>query len=75
MPYHVFRISPERKLTLVKMYARFQEEKQVCRELRSARALGDRDDIRMIFAEDEVKAKRLLTDKHKPASPLEEWEA
>ena len=66
MPYFVYRISPERKLTLLETFARFKEAKDHARSLRAQQATDDRNTIRMIFAEDAKKAQLLLTDLRHP---------
>lgn len=75
MPYYVFRLSPDKKLTLVNTFAKYKEAKDLCRQLRQTESPDNPSTVRMAFAEDEVKAKRLLADKRQPSSPLEEWEA
>jgi hypothetical protein len=74
MPYFVFRINPDKQLKLVKMFTSYKEAKDLCRELRIAGSPDNPNAVRMAFAEDEVKAKRLLAEKRQPSSPLEEWE-
>jgi hypothetical protein len=63
MPYFVYRISPERKLTLIETFATFKEAKDHARSLRAQQATDDRNIVRMIFAEDPKKAQLLLSDK------------
>jgi hypothetical protein len=75
MPYFVFRISADKQMSLVKSCEKFQEAKELCRELRIAESPENPNAIRMAFAENETKAKRLLGEKRQPSSPLEEWEA
>ncbi|MHB8535499.1 MAG: hypothetical protein ACYDBW_08645 [Sulfuricaulis sp.] len=75
MPYFVFRILPDKKFSLVKSCDQYKEAKDLCRELRIAESPDNPTAVRMAFAEDEAKAKRLLMDKRQPSSPLEEWEA
>ncbi len=75
MPYYVFRLSPDKKLTLVNTFTKYKEAKDLCRQLRQTESPDNPNTVRMAFAEDEVKAKRLLADKRQPSSPLEEWEA
>jgi hypothetical protein len=75
MPYFVFRISEDRQLTLLKVFEKFKEAKDLCRQLRQAQAADDKDLVRMTFAKDEQEARRLLSDRRAPSSPLEEWEA
>jgi len=66
MPYFVYRISPERKLTLIETFAKFKEAKDLARSLRAQQATDDRNIVRMIFAEDPKKAQLLLTDLRTP---------
>ena len=75
MPYFVFKISTEKKLTLLDVYEKYNEAKTICTELRKKQNATDTDQVRMAFAKSEKEAKNLLTEKHKPSSPLEEWEA
>ena len=63
MPYFVYRISPERKLTLIETFGKFKEAKDFARSLRAQQATDDRNVVRMIFAEDPKKAQLLLLDK------------
>jgi len=62
MPYFLYRISPERKLTLIETFERFQEAKTMARTLRAEKPADNHDIIRMIFAENPKKAQLLLTD-------------
>jgi len=66
MPYFLYRISPERRLTLIQTYAKFQEAKGEARRLRAEQPADNQDTIRMIFAEDAKKAQLLLTDLRNP---------
>lgn len=75
MPYFVFQISADKKLTPLKVFEKFKEAKELCRELRHAQAADAKESIRMTFAKDEQEARRLLANRRAPASPLEEWEA
>jgi len=75
MPYFVYRISADRKLSLVNVYEKFQEAKDVCRKMRAEMPAESIEQVRMTFASSEKEAKRLLNEKRQPSSPLEEWEA
>ena len=75
MPYFVFKISADKQFTLVKACTQYKEAKDLCRELRIAESPDNPNAVRMAFADDEAKAKRLISDKRQPSSPLEEWEA
>ena len=66
MPYFVYRISPERKLTLLETCAKFKDAKDLARSLRARQTTDDRHIVRMIFAEDAKKAQLLLTDLRTP---------
>ena len=75
MPYFVFKILPDKQFALVKSCTQYKEAKDLCRELRQAEFPDNPNAVRMAFAEDEPKARRLLAEKRLPSSPLEEWEA
>ena len=62
MPYFVYRISPERKLTLLDTLDQFKDAKDLARSLRAQQPPGVNDVFRMIFAETPKKAQLLLTD-------------
>jgi hypothetical protein len=66
MPYFVYRISPERKSTLIETFARFQDAKTLARSMRAQQPADDHHVIRMIFAEDAKKAQLLLSDPRNP---------
>ena len=66
MPYFLYRISPERKLTLLETFEKFQAAKGVARRLRAEQAAGDAHRIRMIPAANREQAQRLLTDLRNP---------
>jgi hypothetical protein len=60
MPYFVYRITPQRKLTHIDTCTRYQDARALVRRLRQDEASGD-DDIRMIFAKQQGEAERLLS--------------
>jgi hypothetical protein len=66
MPYFLYRISPERKLTLIQAFEKFQEAKGIARQLRADQPPGSSEIIRMVFAETPKKAQLLLTDPRNP---------
>jgi hypothetical protein len=66
MPYFVYRISPERKLTLIESFVKFKDARDLARSLRARQPADDRHIVRMIFAEDPKKAQLLLTDLRTP---------
>jgi hypothetical protein len=75
MPYFVFRLAPDKPPALVSAFDKYKDAKELCRELRTKESPGNPYAIRMAHAKSEYEARRLLTDKRKPATPLEEWEA
>ena len=76
MPYFVFRVSIDKKiLTELDVFDKFIPAKDHCRDLRKKQLAGGSDIIRMVHAKSKKEAKMLLGEKHKPSSPLEEWEA
>jgi hypothetical protein len=60
MPYFVYRITPQRKLTHLETHTRYQDAKALVRRMRQDGTAGD-DDIRMIFAQQQGEAERLLS--------------
>lgn len=66
MPYFLYRISPERKLTLIETFEKFQDAKSLARRLRAEQPADGNDQFRMIFAENPKKAQLLLTDVRNP---------
>lgn len=75
MPYFVFRIAADRQHRLLGTFEKYPEAKAACRELRTKESPNDPNAIRMAFAKSEYEAKRLLSERRTPSSPLEEWEA
>jgi hypothetical protein len=71
----VFRLSPDQQPELIDSYAKFQDAMKAARELRKTEGPGATRTVRMAFGENEKDARRLLTEKRKPSTPLEEWEA
>lgn len=61
MPYFVYQITPARRLTHVQTTDRYQEARASVRRLREARAAGDDNDYRLIFANHQAEAERLLS--------------
>lgn len=77
MPYFIFRLSGNaQSVELVDTVDAFQPAKQRARDLRQQLSdEGSSDIIQMMFGEKMEDAKRLVRTKHKPSSPVEEWEA
>lgn len=59
MPYFIYRIAPERTLTLVRAFDRFPEAKEAARALRATAADGEQ--WKIIFAGDPAEAEALLS--------------
>jgi hypothetical protein len=62
MPYFVYRIAPDRKLTLLDTLDKFKDARELARSLRAQQAHEAKDSVRMIFAENPKKAQLLLSD-------------
>lgn len=75
MPYFVFRVSSRKECTLVASFDKYPEARDACRRLRADESPTDPNAIRMAFAASETEARRLLSEKRNPSSPLEEWES
>ena len=75
MPYFIFRIPVEKeaKPELVDTKEKFPEANKLCKSLRKEMSGSDQSTIKMMFAEDEQEARRLMRTK-KEAAPIEEWE-
>ena len=61
MPYFVYKVSPTLKLTHLDTKDRYQDARGLVRSLREQRAEGDDADYRMIFANHQSEAERLLS--------------
>lgn len=61
MPYFIFRISSDRKLSLVRSFEKFPEAKKNARAMRAASAAGASEVLKIIFANDPAEAEQLLT--------------
>lgn len=75
MPYFIFRIFQEKdvKPELVDSKEKFPDANKFCKTLRKEIAEDDKSIIKMMFAENEPEARRLMRTK-KEAAPVEEWE-
>ena len=75
MPYFIFRISAGKdiKPELVDTKEKFPDANRICKTLRKEMSAEDKSVIKMMFAEDELEARRLMRTK-KDSSPIEEWE-
>lgn len=67
MPYFIYRIAPERSLSLLRAFDRFPEAKEAVRALRTTATKGEQ--VRIVFANDPEEAKALLnTPRERPPS-------
>ncbi len=75
MPYFIFHISEQKNIKpeLVDSREKFPEANKLCKALRKEMPEGDNSIIKMMFAENEQEARRLMRTK-KEAAPTEEWE-
>ena len=60
MPYFIYRISPSLKLTYIDTKDRYQDARAIVRELRG-KGQEDDDEYRLIFANQQGEAERLLS--------------
>ena len=74
MPYFVYEISPERKLTYVEVFDDYRSAKNLCRDRRAGGDMTKGHELRMVFANNQKEAEGLLKQKRKPSTPIEEWE-
>lgn len=61
MPYFVYKITPSMHLTHLDTKERYQDARAVVRGLRAERSDGDDADYRMIFANHQSEAERILS--------------
>lgn len=61
MPYFVYRVSPKLELTHIDTKDRYQEARALVRSLREQRATDDDADYRLIFAQQQGEAEKLLS--------------
>ena len=62
MPYFVYRLQSGQKPELLDSFASFPEARALARQRRAELQAGSTESIRMIFAEDQGKARLLITD-------------
>ena len=75
MKYFVFKILPNviNKLELIKTFESFKDAKNFAREMRIQNSPDNPDMIKIVFAENELEAELMLSEKReKPI--LKEWE-
>ncbi len=75
MPYFIYKISPQRILEKQGMAEKFKEAKALTNELRKTLDPNTGYTVRMIFAENELQAEDLLSQKREPDPSLigDEW--
>ncbi|MBK5929435.1 hypothetical protein [Halochromatium salexigens] len=61
MPYFVYKITPNMRLTHIETQERYQDARAIVRNLRAERDEADDADYRMIFAKHQLEAERLLS--------------
>jgi hypothetical protein len=61
MPYFVYRIEPPLRLTHIDTTERYKDAREIVRERRRARPEGDGSEYRMVFANSQGEAERLLS--------------
>lgn len=61
MPYYVYQITPNRQLTHIDTKTRYQEARSLVRDLRGQKADDDDNDYRLIFANQQGEAEKLLS--------------
>jgi hypothetical protein len=61
MPYFVYRLSPKLELRYIDTKDRYQEARALVRSLRQERAPDDDGDYRLIFANQQGEAEKLLS--------------
>lgn len=66
MPYFVYRLRPPRAPEKAGVFEGYRDARSAAREMRRALDREDPATVRMIFAADEARAERLLTERHEP---------
>ncbi|MEJ2107727.1 MAG: hypothetical protein P8X48_10445 [Acidiferrobacteraceae bacterium] len=74
MPYFVYEITTDRKLSFIEVFDKFPDAKKLCREKREQGKVTPGSTIRLVFAKNQKEAEGLLKERRKPSSPVEEWE-
>ena len=60
MPYFIYRISPDKQLDCLEQHAKYRAAREQARQLRADQSADDPDTIKLIFAESQGEAERLL---------------
>lgn len=61
MPYFIYRIESEKELVLLESFPKYREAKLQAKSLRAEQESGDIATIKIIFANNQIEAERLLT--------------
>lgn len=61
MPYFVYKITPPLTLEYLEVKAQYRDARALVRERRQQRAQGDAADYRLVFANSQGEAERLLS--------------
>jgi len=72
MPYFVFKTYPNRTLDLVDNFDKYQDAKKLTRELRKELQEDDAHNFRLVHANNDKEAERLLITKREPRPAGEE---
>lgn len=66
MPYHIYKVFPEKKFELVETLDTYRDARNNARELREALTPESTYNIKVMFAKDPDEAVRLMSEKRKP---------
>ena len=72
MPYFIYEVYPNKTLNLIKTFEKYPEAKAFTREVRSALMPTDSHSVRLIHAQHEHEAERLLSLTREPRPMGEE---
>lgn len=72
MPYFVYKIYPNKTLDFIEQFDKYQDAKKLTRELRAELTEADSHSFRLVHANHEREAQRLLTSKREPRPAGEE---
>jgi hypothetical protein len=61
MPYFVYKVSPKLQLTYIDTKERYQEARALVRDLRAKRPPDEEGEYRLIFANQQGEAEKLLS--------------
>ena len=61
MPYHIFKLFPNKTVEHVETHEKYRETKKIVEEMRSTLTVSDNYKLKMIFAANEKSGAKLLT--------------